>query len=242
MTTILAMDTATESLSVALWQGKALATATLQIGLKHSVTLMPLVDDLCHATKLDKKEIDAIACTLGPGSFTGLRIGAATALGMAYARALPTLGFSTLQVMAEAMRPGQGRLLCPLLDARNDRVFAGAWHGRKNVVPEKNWRLPDFLAAANEAASRLQLPGLWLSGSGRETFIRQGMKLEASGHAFAPALADSPRADVLAALAAESLATDPPASAPDTWQRLMPHYLSPSQAERLREKREKADE
>ena len=81
--------------------GELLGEITLCLGLTHSETLLPACISLLEQAKVSIEEIDLIACTKGPGSFTGLRIAAATAKGLALERRIPILGISTLEMLKE---------------------------------------------------------------------------------------------------------------------------------------------
>jgi len=103
----------------------------------HSESLMPMVDELLY--RCDKKlaDIDALAVTIGPGSFTGLRIGLAAVKGMSMAAGLPVISISTLEVLAHNL-PFCDALVCPLLNARKQEVYSAIYDHRE--------RLPQLLS------------------------------------------------------------------------------------------------
>ena len=104
MTTILALDSAIGISSVAVWhEGKVVSYLENRESSMQSARLMPLVEEALAQAKLGYSDLTHIACTTGPGSFTGIRIGMAAARGIAFAANIPSLGFTTLRVMAEAM-------------------------------------------------------------------------------------------------------------------------------------------
>lgn len=140
---VLALDSTTASGSVALCQDQhVLAEYTLQVGHTHSETLLPMVEILLKHSGWTVEDIDLFACTIGPGSFTGLRIGVATIKGLAFGQNKPCVGVSTLASLAY-----NGRLtfldhsqeltsmaynsemltgtpcLCPVLNARREQVY-----------------------------------------------------------------------------------------------------------------------
>lgn len=120
---ILGMDTATLSCSVALLQEETvLAEFTLNIRKTHSERLMPLLDHMLVESGIEREQIGAVSVSAGPGSFTGLRIGVATARGLAQALSIPAVPVCTLAAMAEVV-PTPGALICPLLDARRGEVY-----------------------------------------------------------------------------------------------------------------------
>ncbi len=129
---VLAFDTATEILSVALRTSPLphIYTETRDTGLKHSRTLMPLVSRLLADAALPLEQVDLVACTRGPGSFTGLRIGMATAKGLAAAIASargldlpPIVSVPTMDVMAHAI-PADQSIVVPVIDGRKNRFYA----------------------------------------------------------------------------------------------------------------------
>jgi len=117
MTTILAIDSATGPCSVALWKdGKVAAYLENLKPSAQSVTLMPMVEQVLKQCGIEYKDLSHVAATIGPGSFTGIRIALAAARGIAFAANLKTMGFTTLEVMAFAVRTQKTPVL-PVLNA-----------------------------------------------------------------------------------------------------------------------------
>lgn len=171
---ILALDTATEILSVALHVDPGLETYTLRtggqtplprvytetrdIGLKHSQVLMPLVGGLLRDADLRLEQVDLVACTRGPGSFTGLRIGMATAKGLAAAIASargltepPLVSVSTLEVMANAV-PADQSLVVPVIDGRKNRFYAAVFQLGVRLTPDLDLPATEVMSRILEAA------------------------------------------------------------------------------------------
>lgn len=122
---VLALDTATLVSSVALaTEDTLLAEITLQTKKTHSELLMPHIQQLLAMANVDKKDIGAVAVSIGPGSFTGLRIGLATAKALAYALKIPIVGVPTLAALAYGCSL-PGVLLAPLLDAQKRECLSG---------------------------------------------------------------------------------------------------------------------
>lgn len=117
-------------------------------GLTHSETLLPEIDHLLVSHKTEVKDLDGIAISRGPGSFTGIRIGAGTAKGLAFAYNTPVLPVSSLEALAETHCPYPGPVI-PLFDARREEVYAAAYRFEKGVkeelLEEGALRLRDFL-------------------------------------------------------------------------------------------------
>ncbi len=124
---ILALETATTVASAAVIdEGKLVGEFFLNTAQNHSQSLMPLVDSLLKFISTDIKEIDAFAVSIGPGSFTGLRIGLATVKGMSLALNKPILGIPTLDGLAMNVLGVEG-LICPVLDARKNEVYTAVY-------------------------------------------------------------------------------------------------------------------
>lgn len=123
---LLAIDTTTRSCSVALVQDDlVLAEYTLNIPKTHSQRLMPLVDRVLKDAGAAPSELQAVAVAAGPGSFTGIRIGVATARGLAQGLSIPAVGVNTLEAMADGVL--SSGLICPILDARRRQVYAALY-------------------------------------------------------------------------------------------------------------------
>lgn len=126
---VLGLETATNVCGVALIGGdRVLAEFSTSGRLTHSQRLMPLVEQALREAGVDRGQLDGIAVSAGPGSFTGLRIGLATAKGLGYALERPVLPIPTLDALAFNVWAWPG-LICPLLDARKDQVYAALYHG-----------------------------------------------------------------------------------------------------------------
>lgn len=121
---ILALDTSTEYLSLALWQDGSLAVRELLAGQKHSELVLPLIRELLDETGLQLTDLDGIAFGEGPGSFTGLRIGCGVAQGLAFGAGLPVVGVCTLEALAQ--QAGTARVIA-CLDARMNEVYHAAY-------------------------------------------------------------------------------------------------------------------
>jgi len=120
---ILAIDTSTKSGSVAITEDDCiLAETLLNIDATHSETLLPSLKDILVETGIGMEEIDLFALTLGPGSFTGVRIGVSTVKGFAFALGRPVVGVSTLEALALNF-PHSACTITPILDARRGEVY-----------------------------------------------------------------------------------------------------------------------
>lgn len=129
MTLILSIETATEVCSVALQENdKCLASKHLYTAQSHSLMLTTLIDDILKITQKTYQDLSAIAVSKGPGSYTGLRIGTATAKGLCYALNIPLLAINSLEAMTWQCISQVGSLaeeyfFCPMIDARRMEVY-----------------------------------------------------------------------------------------------------------------------
>ncbi|SJZ44225.1 tRNA threonylcarbamoyl adenosine modification protein YeaZ [Pilibacter termitis] len=125
---ILSMDTSNQSLSVALWEdGHVLAESILNIKKNHSLTLMPEIDRLLQSVGWVPKDLTRIVTSVGPGSYTGIRIAVTTAKTLAYALNIELVGVSTLEVLACNVLSIHG-LAIPMIDARRNNVYVGVFN------------------------------------------------------------------------------------------------------------------
>lgn len=120
---ILALETSAKAVSAAVTEdGKVLCSGYQDTGLTHSRTLMPIVEGILKNTGLCMADIGAVAAAVGPGSFTGIRIGVAAAKGLAFAADKPVVGVSTLSAMARNAAFAGGLVVCAM-DARRSQVY-----------------------------------------------------------------------------------------------------------------------
>ena len=120
---ILALDSTAGTSTVALCENERLvAEFSLNGGNTHSETLLPMIAEMLKDCALSAKDVDVFACAAGPGSFTGVRIGAATVKGVAFGSGKPCIGVSTLEALAYNLRGFDG-IICPVMNARRGQVY-----------------------------------------------------------------------------------------------------------------------
>ena len=160
---ILATDTSSQALTVAIRTDSYFESRTSEgRSLQHSEKLMPTVLELCADAGISTKDIDLFACTRGPGSFTGLRIGMAALKGMAYAAGKPLVSVSTMQVLANCIPCFDGAVVT-VLDAKKQRWYLGAFEKpnackAKRLMPDTDGTEAD-LAAVLKPYSRILVTG-----------------------------------------------------------------------------------
>lgn len=123
---------------------------TINNRLTHSETLLPMLEQLLKLLKLEPSELDAIAVSAGPGSFTGLRIGAATAKGLALALNKPVVRVSSLAALAYNLVHAGDYIVCPIMDARRGQVYCAAYQDGLELIPEQACDIHSFLEKLNE--------------------------------------------------------------------------------------------
>ena len=139
---ILAVDTSAVCASVAVTEnGKILSEASANTGLTHSRTLMPMIDSVLKNAEIDLESIDTLACSVGPGSFTGIRIGVATIKGLCDALGKKCIPVSTLQGLAYNLM-GHSCTAVSVMDARCNQVYCAIF----SVDDEKITRLTEDMA------------------------------------------------------------------------------------------------
>ena len=153
---ILAVESSAVTASAALWEdGKCLGLTYANCGLTHSETLLPMIEGLLKHCSLTPADADLIAVARGPGSFTGVRIGVATAKGLSWGADRPCCGVSTLEAMARQAAFLEGRLLCCCMDARRDQVYNALFRAEEGKLirlsEDRAIALRDLLPELTEA-------------------------------------------------------------------------------------------
>ena len=165
---ILALDSTAQTGAVALCRDeKLVASFTLNTGNTHSETLLPSVEAVLRLGDVTVDDVDLFAISKGPGSFTGVRIGAATVKGMAFGKDKPCIGVSTLEALAYNLRGFSG-IACPVMNARRSQVYNALFrveNGKiERLCPDRAIALADL---AEELAAYGDVP-VYLSGDGYE--------------------------------------------------------------------------
>ncbi len=238
---ILGIDSSGLVASVAIVEDdKLLGEYTINYKKTHSETLLPMLDEVVRMLELPLSSLDAIAVAKGPGSFTGLRIGSATAKGLGLALNIPLIGVPTTDALAYNLW-GAASLVCPIMDARRQQVYTGIY---RFLREEEDYRLETILPSTamgiGELCEMLSERGeeVIFLGDGVPVFsnyIRERLTVPFS---FAPVHANKQRAGAVAALGSVYYREGKTESA-DAHR---PEYLRLSQAERERLAAEKAAE
>ena len=149
---ILALDSTAKVASVALCEDEhLLGELTLNNGNTHSQTILPMVEFLLNKFELSPADINLFAASVGPGSFTGVRIGAATLKGLAFGKNVPCTGVSTLEALAYNLCDYEG-LICPVMNARRQQVYTALFRAKDGMLERL---MPDSAIAITELDQRL---------------------------------------------------------------------------------------
>ena len=229
---ILSLDSTAIAATVALCDDeRMLACTTIQNGNTHSQTLLPLVEQTLSYFALHPHDVGLLACSAGPGSFTGVRIGVSTVKGLGFGTDIPCIGVSTLEALAYNLI-GHDGLICPVMNARRGQVYNALFDSRDGSFT----RLCDDRAIAltdldKELSAYTDRP-VYLTGDGYELAVGQlnqsATLLRPTPELLRPQNAYSV-AQVALRLYREGVRTSHDA--------LVPTYLRPCQAERERMER-----
>lgn len=228
---ILALDSSGLVATVALLEDEqTIAEYTVNYKKTHSQTLLPMLDEIVKMTEFDLSTIDAIAVAGGPGSFTGLRIGSATAKGLGLALNKPLVHVPTVDGMAYNLFGSEG-LICPMMDARRNQVYTGVYRFKEDfkIIEEQ------MAISVQELIRKLNQYGekVTFLGDGVPVYkeqLNEGLTVE---HCFAPPHLNRQRAAAVGTLGMKYLQEGKIESAKEH----QPDYLRMSQAEREREEK-----
>lgn len=230
---ILATDTSATTASVAICEDSALlAEYTVNNGNTHSETLLPMVESTLAALSLEVADIDLFACSAGPGSFTGVRIGAATVKGLAFATEKPCVAVSTLEALAYNLL-GYGGFICPVMNARRSQVYTALFESDGKVLKRLTEDEAISIAELDEKLASLGAP-VRLCGDGYDMTIAA---LEKTVVIPTPERARYQSAHSVASVALSKYEAGESVSD----RELVATYLRPCQAERERMERLKAE-
>lgn len=235
---ILAIDSSSMTATVAVVTDDVLtAEYTINHKKTHSQTLLPMIDEICEMAEIDMETVDAVAIAGGPGSYTGLRIGSATAKGFGLALNKPIINVPTMDAMAYNLFSSQ-YIICPIMDARRQQVYTGIYrfNGTKMEVikPQCIMMIQDLIAELDKIGQAVMFVGDGILVN--KEIIDAEMNTE---HHYAPASMNRPKASSLTSLAALYYEE----GKVETAKQHRPEYLRLSQAEReLKEKQAKAND
>ena len=231
---VLAIDSSGLTATVAVVEEtQTVAEYTINYKKTHSQTLLPMIDEVATMLGMDLHEIDAIAVSGGPGSFTGLRIGSATAKGLGLALEKPLIHVPTVDAMAYNLW-GSDALICPIMDARRKQVYTGIYRFEEHqlMTLKEQWAAPieELLEELNQRGEMVTF-----LGDGVPVFRELIAEKLQVPYSFAPAHVNKQRAAAVAALGSIYYKE----GRTETAMEHIPEYLRVSQAERERAEREK---
>jgi tRNA threonylcarbamoyladenosine biosynthesis protein TsaB len=232
---ILAVDSSSKTAAAALLEDGTLVAESLARTDTHSAVLLPMIEDLLKAAKTALGDVGLMAVTVGPGSFTGVRIGVSLVKGLAFADRIPCVGVSTLEAMAYNFAGVRG-LVVPVLDARRETVFTAVFHtGEDGSVTRLT---EDAQLPVAELMTRLaDYPDepVFFAGDAADAVLARP---DCPGNAAFTPLRLRTQSAFGAGIRAYEIYTAPDAVPDDfTDAALVPSYLKKSQAERERDER-----
>ena len=223
---ILSIDTSGSNCSACIFEdGKIISEFNLSVGITHSQTLLPIIDILNKNANIDISDIDVFACSTGPGSFTGLRIGIATIKGFALSLDKKVIGVPTLYSIANNIPYFDGAI-CSVLDARNNNVYAAIYDSNLNMVGEYITDTSDKLI---ETLKKFKVQKIMFVGSGAEVYKEKFTQEFGSNAIFADDSFNRELASSIARVAYKRALNNDF----DDCDKLLPMYLKKSQAERM---------
>lgn len=226
---ILAIESASKTASAAILEDDVLiAEYTTNHKITHSQTLLPMIDEICKRTEQSIADFDAIAISKGPGSYTGLRIGSATAKGIGLALDKPLIEVPTLEGLAYNVQ-GIGGLICPMMDARRDNVFTAVYRFDGDKITQV---MQECLIAVSELVEKLAQLGENVTFLGDGIGVYRAVLVEglADRASFANPAMSTHRAGSVAVAAAKRFENQEFVRP----EKHVPDYLRPSQAERAK--------
>lgn len=201
--------------------------------LTHSQTIMPMLEHMKSLISINMDEIDVVAVTSGPGSFTGLRIGVTAAKALALALNVPIVGVPTLDVIAQAMYFTE-YYICPIMDARRNQVYTALYKWNEEKLERLTEHRAIDMTEYLESLKKYEGKVIFL-GDGVTAYKQRIEETLGNRAVFAPSFCNLQHASVLGAMA-EELYKEGKAEDASTF---VPMYLRKSQAEREKEEREK---
>ncbi len=226
---VLGIDSSGMVASIAVVEDmQMLGEYTINYKKTHSQTLLPMLDEVAKMIELDLADIDVIAVAAGPGSFTGLRIGSATAKGLGLALKKPLVSVPTLEGIAFNFC-GSDKVICPMMDARRSQVYTGIYEFDGNTLR----KVEDQMAVpVEEILEKLNTIGkeVVLAGDGVPVYMEQIEKYLKVPYLVAPAHLNRQRAGAVAVLGMQYAKE----GKTETAMEHQPDYLRLSQAERER--------
>ena len=179
---ILVIDTSGPVCGVAVMdEEKVYSEYTAQNKNTHSASLMPMIERALEAAGMTLGDMDAVAAVTGPGSFTGVRIGVATAKGIAHGAGLPCIAVDALEALSESAGDFDG-IVCPIQDARAGQVYGAAFRNGERLIPDAPMKLEEYLDTVSGLGSRFLF-----TGDGAPVFRERIAEILGERAAFAPA-------------------------------------------------------
>lgn len=223
---LLALDTSSIVATVALIdEGKIIGEIIINHKKNHSKRLMPLIQQLLNEVEVSIEDVDAYGVCIGPGSFTGIRIGLSTAKALAQVENKPLVGISTLEGLAFNLPYSRG-IICPILDAQREQIYTGLykWEGDQmfSIMDDQAIAVEDWIEELKKRSENIHLIGDAIPKFASKLKENLGERVS-----IAPVTARMPRASSIANLALQKIL----GGEESNYKSVIPHYIRKSQAE-----------
>lgn len=220
---ILGIETSTYSGSISVVEDSSvLGECLINIGPKHSETIVSSIDWLLKEIQIDKKGLDAVAVSKGPGSFTSLRIGISVAKGIAYCLGIKVLGVSSLEILASNVYT-RDSVVCPVIDAKREEVYSALYRYENQSLKKL---VEESIFSVDELCMKIEQPSIFL-GDGALLYKDKFSKKLGNLSVFAPNSLNLPRASNCALIGVSKIED----GFEDDVFEIVPEYIRKSNAE-----------
>lgn len=224
---ILSLETSSNNCSIAIIdENHIIADFNLNIGTTHSQNLLPMIDNIINFSNMALEDIDVFACSIGPGSFTGLRIGISTIKGFAISLNKPVIGIPSLVGLAYNIPYFDG-IICSILDAKNDNIYAAIFEYKNRPVMMGNYISAEFNSLI-EILEKNDRKIIFI-GDGVEVYKNKLIEIFGNRALFVPHHLNIQSAKSIAKAALDKAFLNEY----DDYDSINPLYLKKSQAERM---------
>lgn len=229
---ILSVDSTAQTAAVGVVENQKVAALYSIEAKTHSTTLLPMIEAVLDSLGLKITDMDLLAVSNGPGSFTGIRIGVATVKGLAFKDHIPCIGVSSVEAMAYNLAEADG-IICPVINARRNQVYSALFRSSGGTITRLTEDSILLISALDNLLADYDC-GVYFTGDAAEEVFQT---VNHPKKALPPMLLRHPNAYGVAMLAEKTyLSAEDPLSF--TEEKLIPSYLRKSQPEREREERE----
>jgi len=231
---ILSVDSTAQTAAVGIVENQSITALYTVEAKTHSTTLLPMIESVLASLGFTAADMELLAVSNGPGSFTGIRIGTATVKGLAFRDRIPCIGVSSIEAMAYNLAELDG-IICPVINARRNQVYSALFRSENGVITRLTEDSIALIQDIDDIIAAYDCP-VYFTGDAAETVMQTVCHPQKK---LPPVLLRRPNAYGVAMLAEKMYASAEDSSI-FTEEKLTPSYLRKSQPEREREERENA--